>query len=60
MSNKEFRRLRAYEIASKYAPRRIGHTPSRRQTKSVGNATGQKFLKTGGIVSELSRRQLWG
>lgn len=58
MNATTFYNLRQYDYAKKHKPSQAVKVTSRRSTKSNGNGTGQKFLKHGRIVSELSRGQL--
>jgi hypothetical protein len=58
MNAREFYRLTQYSIAQRNKPTMAVKLTSRRSAKSMGNGTGQKFLKNGRVISELTRSQL--
>jgi hypothetical protein len=60
MNSLEFRRLRAYEMAARFAPRQAKQITSRRSAKSKATATGQHGLKSFRVVHEVQLETHFG
>lgn len=59
MTRKETKRLLAFSYAKQHRFIPSIKVVSRRTSKSASNATGQKFLKNGRIVSEVSLERVF-
>lgn len=59
MSNKKTTRLLAFSYAKQHRFIPSVKITSRRTSKSQSNATGQKFLKNGRIISEVSLERVF-
>lgn len=58
MTNREYHRLMGYYYAAKNRPSRVGATPSRRLSKSMGTATGQ-VLKNSRVVTGVNIERIF-
>lgn len=59
MTRQETKRLLAFQWAKNHSFKPSIRITSRRSAKSMSNATGQKFLKNGRIVSEVSLERVF-